>query len=222
MPQDQALSRDAQARQGSPESRQRQVSLLDRVRESLMLADAAILLWVVTWIVVGAYVGYEIHQLAALSDTMITSSRALDDTSSALHAVGGVPFVGSTVTRLADDISVTASTVRTNASETRDSAHRLSYLLAACIMIVPSVPVLAFYVPFRINRWNDARVMRQALERGRDPRLLEEYLANRALTDLPFRTLARISTDPWRDVAEGRYAALAEAELKSLGMHRAF
>ncbi len=222
MPQDQALSTEARPAGGPPESRQRQASLLGRLRESLVLADAAILLWVVTWIVVGAFVGHDIYHLAALSDSMVSSSRALDDTASALHAVGSVPFVGGTVTRLADDISATASAIRTDASQARDSARRLSYLLAACIMIVPSVPVLAFYVPFRINRWNDAAVMRQALERGRDPRLLEEYLANRALADLPFRTLARISTDPWRDVAEGRYAALAEAELKSLGMRRTF
>jgi hypothetical protein len=43
-------------------------------------------------------------------------------------------------------------------------------------------------------------------------------LARRALVHLPFHVLRRISDDPVRDIADGRHAALADAELEWCGI----
>jgi hypothetical protein len=45
-----------------------------------------------------------------------------------------------------------------------------------------------------------------------------EYLARQAADDLPFRKLRTISDDPWEDIRQGRYEALARVELDRLDL----
>ena len=54
---------------------------------------------------------------------------------------------------------------------------------------------------------------------GGDP-AFEQYLARRAVDVLPWDRLRAISPDPWRDIANGEYRALADAELARLGLTR--
>ena len=44
--------------------------------------------------------------------------------------------------------------------------------------------------------------------------------ARRAADVLPWDRLRVISADPWRDIANGEYRALADAELARLGLRR--
>ncbi len=45
---------------------------------------------------------------------------------------------------------------------------------------------------------------------------LQRYLADRALTNLPYHQLVAISHQPWQDVADGHLDELAGAELARL------
>jgi hypothetical protein len=53
-----------------------------------------------------------------------------------------------------------------------------------------------------------------------DPVLLR-FLANRALLNLSFEEVTAVSQDPFQDVEEGRVEALANRELRRLGLRPA-
>jgi hypothetical protein len=82
------------------------------------------------------------------------------------------------------------------------------------------VPIVTLYAPFRISRRRDLRAIRRAARQaGGDPGF-EEFLARRAAENLPYHRLREVTPNPWRDLEEGRYQALAEAELRRLGLRR--
>jgi hypothetical protein len=87
----------------------------------------------------------------------------------------------------------------------------LSVLLGLAVAVIPSLPLLVLYVPLRAARLREA---------GDDPQL-EELLARRAVQNLPYHRLARVTRTPWRDLADGRYAALAAAEKQRVGIRTA-
>lgn len=45
-----------------------------------------------------------------------------------------------------------------------------------------------------------------------------EYLALQAVDDMSFKDLRKISADPWEDIRQGRYEALARVEIDRLGL----
>jgi hypothetical protein len=79
---------------------------------------------------------------------------------------------------------------------------------------------LLLYLPWRLQLVRDRRAVGTALElAGDDDReALMEVLARRAAARLPYRTLQRVSADPWEDIRSGRYEPLARAELARLGI----
>ena len=48
--------------------------------------------------------------------------------------------------------------------------------------------------------------------------LLEQFLANQAVQNLPYDVLSQVSADPWGDLRQGSYRRLANAELTRLGL----
>ncbi|MGH9302580.1 MAG: hypothetical protein ACRD0E_11950, partial [Acidimicrobiales bacterium] len=95
---------------------------------------------------------------------------------------------------------------------------QLAYLLGIVIVIIPAVPALAAYLPFRVGRFREIRAVSKALGASEDLGQLERHLAGRALVNLSFHQLARISSQPLRDFEEGRVSRLAHAELARLGL----
>jgi hypothetical protein len=77
------------------------------------------------------------------------------------------------------------------------------------------------YVPFRISRAREVRAIRKAAARAQGDPMFQEYLAHRAVENLPYHRLREITPNPWRDLEEGRHSALADAELDRLGLRRA-
>jgi len=105
-----------------------------------------------------------------------------------------------------------------SARAARESARRLALLLGLAIAAIPSLPVLLLYLPTRIGTARERRELGDALAAG-DP-AVDELLAWRAVAQLPYRTLSRVSDDPVRDLEEGDHAALADAELAWFGVER--
>jgi hypothetical protein len=50
---------------------------------------------------------------------------------------------------------------------------------------------------------------------GHDSRF-QEFLARRAVENLPYEEIMAVSEQPWEDMKQGRFRALAEAELARL------
>lgn len=190
------------------------------VRHRWLLVDAAVLLWVVGWMLVGTAVSREVDGLRQFADTLDEAAGAIEQTARAFRPLEGLPFVGDDVRVLSDRARAAAVSARVNAAASRESAERLRTLLGMTVAAAPTAPLVAIYLPFRIARIRETRAVRLALRRrGEDP-ALQRTLANRALHRLSYRHLLVLSPDPSGDVDGGRYQALAAAELRRLGIRR--
>ena len=182
--------------------------------------DAILVLWVVAWIAIGLAVARDVRNLTALSDTVVRAGTAVGETGRALRALEGLPFVGDRIGRVAGQVDAAAAQAVRSGRESRDSVQSLSVLLGFSVGVIPTLPILAMYVPFRVSRAREARAIRKAAVRAQGDPMFEEYLAHRAVENLPYHKLREITANPWRDLEEGRHSALADAEIDRLGLRR--
>jgi hypothetical protein len=182
--------------------------------------DAALIGWAIAWIVLAFAVAREMGGLSRLSTTVVLAGRALEETGDVLGSFDRVPFLGDQVGEVSERIRETGTSARRSARASRESVENLSVLLGISIALIPTLPLAALYVPLRVGWQRERWAVRRALRRDEEGALLEQYLARRAAQRLPYERLRAISDDPWRDLAEGRYTALADAELARLGLHR--
>ena len=186
-------------------------------RAAIVLVDVALLGWIVAWLVLAGAIAREVDGLSRLSTTVVLAGGALEQTGDLLGGLDRIPLVGGEVGDVADRIRDTGRSAQRNARESRESIENLSVLLGASIALIPTLPLVALYVPLRVRWRRERESVRRALEDG-DDAVLDEYLARRAVHTLPYERLRAISADPWRDLAEGRFGALADAELARLGL----
>jgi hypothetical protein len=194
-------------------------SSIGRTGRAVRVLDLAVVVWVAAWITIGILIGVQVRNLRQLSDTVVTAGTAIERTGQALAPLERLPFgLGSNVGRVRTQIEGAGRSAVASGVGSRASIDRLSLLLMLSILLIPTVPLAAVYVPLRLSWSRDVRAVRRALARsGHDPLFLE-FLARRALLHLPYHRLREVSADPWRDLEAGRHVGLAKAELDRLGL----
>jgi hypothetical protein len=184
----------------------------------IRLLDVAAALWVILWVALALLIGKEVRNLRDLSDTVVTAGVAVEETGGLVRNLGSIPFVGGRVSEVADEVEQAGRSAQVSGRESRDSTEDLSVLLALCIGLIPTLPLLGLYLPLRWTWTHEARAVRRALrERPADARLTE-FLARRAVANFSYDRLLSVSEQPYRDLEEGRFAALADLELSRLGI----
>jgi hypothetical protein len=176
--------------------------------------DVTLAVWAAFWIAVAVYTVYEVAALRTLSHTVVKAGAATESTGHALAAVGHIPFVGGRVSQLAAQ----ATAAGASGAATATTIDRLAVLLGIAIALIPTVPLLALYVPLRLGWRRDRKAISRAVARWDGEPGLEAYLAQRALAHLPFEELR----DLGHDGTEGspQSSELAAAELRRLGLDR--
>jgi hypothetical protein len=185
---------------------------------SLRLADGLAVFWVALWFVIGAWVAYSIWELSAIGDTMAESGRALATAADALRRIGQLPLIGDHVQNLAEEVQATAADIVVRGEQTRLDLRRMSVLLGLAVVLLPVAPVLAGYLPSRLQRRREVRALRKALRQQGRGRTLDLYLARRAVAIVPFDRLPASGTDPWTEADGDGVRWLADAELDRLGL----
>lgn len=189
-------------------------SLLPLGRRLLAL-DLLLALWAALWIGLGIEVAREVSGLKELSGTVRTTGGAVESAGRALGTVGGsVPVIGGQLSETAREVERAGRSVVASGRSSRESIEELSVLLGLAVGVVPSIPVLGFYLPLRRARRRESVALRRLLDRGRDDPELERFLAARALQTLPLAELLREAPHPW--LADR--ARLARAELRRHGL----
>ncbi len=186
-------------------------------RRALTALDLALGAWTALWVTLGLSVAHEVRGLSELSDTVSTIGSAVDEVGRTLGGVGSLPLVGDLI-RPAERIQQAGRSALESGRSSRDSVRDLSLLLGLAIAVIPSVPVLGFYLPLRVARVREARALTRTVREADGDPALREFLAHRAVHSMPYRRLRRVTPVPWRDLADRRYEALAAAELDRLGV----
>lgn len=182
--------------------------------------DAVVAIWTAVWIALGLLVAHDLDQLTQLSATVATSGRAMRAVVDTITPLQSLPMVGSTIAPLAKTAASEAASVQASGRVSAQSVRQLSLLLGLAVIVAPTVPLLVLYVPLRISEEREARAFRRALTNGADDSAFEEFLAQRAVQNLPYHRLREITTNPWREIREGNFRALADAELERVGVRR--
>ncbi len=183
--------------------------------------DIALVVWIVFCLVLGGLLAYDVHRVDRLASTLVTTTSALSQTADAFGIVGAIPFVGTGLKATVDQIKAKADEAQAGAEETQTAIERVSIWAGIAVAVIPSVLMLALYLPVRRSWSRSVAGVRRSLATGGDQTGLDAYLARRAIAALPFDRLSAISDDPWGDVEAGRTRALADAELARMGLERA-
>ena len=175
-------------------------------------------LWVVLWLVVGVVTGLQVRQLTEVSDSLVESADALDVAGVALQDIGRLPLVGERPEALGNQVRETALEIDRAGAASRETVRTVSVLLGLALILIPIVPIVAVYVPLRRAGTRERRAVKRARGNSSHDPLLEEFLAHRALANLPYDTLRKVSAAPWGDLRRGSFRRLANAELTRLGL----
>lgn len=188
-------------------------------RHGLFALDAVLALWVAVWLVLALQVAEEVRGLADLSTTVSRVGAAVEESGRALSGLEELPLgVGDRLDEPAARIEEAGRSASASGSSSRESVESLSVLLGLAIAVMPSLPVFGFYLPLRLGHVRERRSLLRAIAGARGDAALEEFLARRAVERLSYWRLRRFSAEPWRDLAAGRYRALACAELERFGL----
>ena len=185
---------------------------------AMRLLNVAIAVWAAFWIAIAAYTAYEVSELRALSQTVVKAGVAMESTGHALVGVSHIPFVGGRIAHLAAQTIAAGASARASGASTGTTIDQLAVLLGIAIGLIPTVPLLALYVPLRVSWRRDRRAVRQAVAQWDGEPGLEAFLAQRALAHLSFQELRGLGYDGTDDAAAN--AELAAAELRRLGLAR--
>ena len=192
----------------------------DRAKE--LVADAATLAWLVLW---GAIAGKVDALVAGFADAGRTLRGGGETMSQGGHDLGaalaGVPLVGEDLRQVAERVLSGAGTpIVAFGTDLEGLIVLVASLLGLLVFLVPSIPWLARYVPWR---WGRLRTMRSAHRAIRvaptaSPDAVRQLLALRAVTRLDYGDLLAFTPDPIGDWVAGRHDRLAQAELASVGL----
>jgi hypothetical protein len=111
--------------------------------------DVIVAAWSIASLALAVFTGVEVSRLTDIGDTLVVSSRALDSTATAIDRLKNVPFVGSDLGRVADQIAATADSARANGASSRDTIDRVAVLLAIAIFVIAVVPPVVAYLAVR-------------------------------------------------------------------------
>lgn len=185
---------------------------------TLVAVDGALLIWTLVWVLLGISVAQEVRGLSELSGTIRTVGGAVEESGVALQGLDDIPVVGGGLAEPAQRIQEAGRSVEESGASSRESIDDLSTLLGLSVALIPSIPILAFYLPLRLARRAEARSLERVRARAVDERRFNDFLAQRALNHLPYRTLAELGADPSQGLHAADSERLAAAELKRLGL----
>lgn len=178
--------------------------------------NVALAIWAAFWIGLAAYTAYEVSALRSLSRTVVKAGAATESTGHALAAVGHLPFVGGRISQLASQAVEAGASARASGASTESTVDQLAVLLGIAIALIPTVPLLALYLPLAVGWRRDRKAVRRAVAQWDGEPELEAFLARRALAHLRFDELRELGYGD----NEGSVptAGLAAAELRRLGL----
>ena len=184
-----------------------------------VLTDIAVLLWIYAWVRVALWTQDQVQKLGVPGQKLEAAGGGIaDNLADAGGKVGRVPLVGDDLTAPFGPAAEAARGVAEAGRQQQDAVQTMGWVSAAAVLVIPFALVLFLWLPRRLGWMRRAAVARTVRDQPAGP----DLLALRALATRPLNELAALGPDiaqSWRDGDRAAVQALAELELKDLGLH---
>ena len=185
------------------------------LRARQLLGDLAVLAWTAAWVAAGVALRRLVEKLAVSGARVEQAgSDFAGDVAEIQQKVGRLPVVGD---ELQDPFGRLAGVGRTLAAAgvtEQEVVHQVALWLGVMVAVVPVVALLLAWLPRRVAWAREAGAASRLRMDGADL----ELFAIRAVANRPLRALHRVTPDPAGALRAGEYEALADLELRALGL----
>jgi hypothetical protein len=181
------------------------------LRARQVLGDLAVLAWTAAWVWAGVALYRLVERLAAPGARVERAgSDFAGDVAEIQQKVGRLPVVGD---ELRDPFGRLAGVGGTQ----QEVVHQLALWLGVVVAAVPIIALLLVWLPRRVTWIREAGAASRLRLDGADL----ELFALRAVANRSLRELYRVTPDPAGDLRTGEFEALADLELRALGLRAA-
>lgn len=185
------------------------------LRARQLLGDLAVLAWTAAWVAAGLALYRLVERLAVPGARVEQAGTSFaGDVAEIQQKVGRLPVVGG---QLQDPFGRLAGVGRTLAEAgvtQQEVVRQLALWLGVVVAAVPVIALLLVWLPRRVTWVREAGAASRLRLDGADL----ELFAIRAVANRPLRELHRVSPDPAGDLRAGNFQALADLELRALGL----
>jgi hypothetical protein len=185
------------------------------LRARQLLGDLATLAWTAAWVAAGLTL-YRLVERLAVPGARVeqAGSDFAGDVAEIQQRIGRVPVVGDQLQGPFGRLAGTGRTLAEAGATQQQVVHQLALWLGVVVAAVPVVTLLLVWLPRRVAWAREAGAASRLRMDGADL----ELFAIRAVANRPLRELRRVSADPAGALRAGEHQALADLELRALGL----
>jgi hypothetical protein len=185
------------------------------LRARQLLGDLATLAWTAGWLAAGLAM-YRLVERLAVPGARVEQAGTdfAGDVAQIRERIGRVPVVGDQLQGPFGRLAGTGRTLAEAGATQQEVVHQLALWLGVVVAAVPVVTLLLVWLPRRVAWAREAGAASRLRLEGANL----ELFAIRAVANRPLRELRRVSADPAGALRAGEHEALADLELRALGL----
>jgi hypothetical protein len=185
------------------------------LRARQVLGDLAVVAWTAAWAWAGVTLYRLVEKLAVPGARLEQAGGGFaGDVAEIQQKVGRVPVVGNELQGPFGRLAGVGQTLADAGATQQQVVHQLALWLGVLVAAVPIVTLLLAWLPRRVSWAREAGAASRLRLAGADL----ELFALRAVANRPLRQLHRVAPDPAGALRAGEYEALADLELRALGL----
>jgi hypothetical protein len=185
------------------------------LRARQVLGDLAVVAWTAAWVWAGVTLYRLVDKLAVPGARLEQAGGGFaGDVAEIQQKVGRVPVVGGELQGPFGRLAGVGQTLADAGATQQQVVHQLALWLGVLVAAVPIVALLLAWLPRRVAWAREAGAASRLRLAGADL----ELFALRAVANRPLRQLHRVTPDPAGALRAGDYEALADLELRALGL----
>jgi hypothetical protein len=185
------------------------------LRARQLLGDLGVVVWTVLWVAAGIALYRLVERLAVPGRTLEQAGNDFAGDIGAIHdQVGRIPAVGDDLQEPFERLGGVGQTLAEAGVTQQEVVHQLALWLGVVVAAVPVVALLLAWLPRRVAWAREAGAASRLRLDGADL----ELFAIRAVANRSLRELHRVTPDPAGALRAGEFDALAQLELRALGL----
>ena len=185
------------------------------LRARQLLGDLAVLAWTAAWVWAGLTLYRLVERLAGPGARLEQAGGGFaGDVAEIQQKVGRLPVVGGELQDPFGRLSGVGRTLADAGATQQEVVHQLALWLGVVVAAVPIVVLLLVWLPRRVAWSREAGAASRLRLDGADL----ELFALRAVANRSLRELHKVTPDPAGDLRAGEFEALADLELRALGL----